>query len=143
TIGSGASVEEKFGHYEGLARTGLMRMAPWDPGSVNLAASDAKGLPCEPSFIYANSRAEIEICADILRDCGLGPSIAVFEPGFMRTVLAYHNAGRLPAGALIKLYFSGDFNFLTNEPGFATFGLPPTEAALNAYLDMMAACDLP
>ena len=58
---------------------------------------------------------------------GLGPMLAIFEPGFLRTVLAHHRSGSLPAGALVKLYF-GDR---------VTFGLPPTRNALLAYLDML------
>ena len=32
--------------------------------------------------------------------------ISIFEPGFLRVVLAYYNAGALPAGTLVKFYFS-------------------------------------
>jgi uncharacterized protein (DUF849 family) len=65
---------------------------------------------------------------------GLGPSISIFEPGFLRAALGYHAAGALPAGALIKLYFSG---------GFPGFGLPPTPTSLSAYLAMLEGTGLP
>ena len=48
-------------------------------------------------------------------------------------ILAWHDAGRLPAGAMVKLYFGGDEGYL----GGAAFGLPPTETALDAYLELL------
>ena len=75
-----------------------------------------------------------EICATQR----LGPSLAIYEPGFLRTALAWWRAGRLPAGAMIKLYFGAERGLLG-----APFGLPPTVSALDVYLEMMAECDLP
>ena len=34
------------------------------------------------------------------------------SPGFLRATLAYHRAGRLPAGAFVKFYFGGDADYL-------------------------------
>lgn len=36
----------------------------------------------------------------------LGPSFAIYEPGFLRTVLAFDKKGRVPEGAMLKFYFS-------------------------------------
>jgi 3-keto-5-aminohexanoate cleavage enzyme len=69
--------------------------------------------------------------------------MAIFEPGFLRTALAWWRAGRLPAGALVKLYFGGDAGYLGGTGAGASFGLPPTEKALDAYLELLEACDLP
>ena len=87
---------------------------------------------------YADIRHEVELCARHR----LGPSIAIFEPGFLRTALAYHGAGRLPAGALVKLYFGGDYGYLGGRPG-CSFGLPPTRTSLEAYLAMLEGVSLP
>ena len=45
---------------------------------------------------------------------------------------------------MIKFYFGGDAGYMGWGKG-VSFGLPPTEAALNAYLEMMAieGCTLP
>src|SRR5262249_38718018 len=76
--------------------------------------------------------------------CRLGPSISIFEPGFLRTALVYHRAGRLPSGAFVKLYFGGDESYLGGSGARGvTFGLPPTAKALEAYLEMLEECDLP
>ena len=64
----------------------------------------------------------------------IGLSISIFEPGFLKFILAYHRAGKLPPGAMVKLYFATD-----DLP----FGLPPTVASLEAYLGMLGDCDLP
>ena len=51
-------------------------------------------------------------------------------------------AGRLPQGAMLKLYFGGDYGLFGTEPG-VSFGLGPTENALAAYLDLLDGTDLP
>ena len=38
---------------------------------------------------------------------------------------------------MVKLYFGGPYNFLTGCRSKATFGLPPTERALEAYLELL------
>ncbi len=57
-------------------------------------------------------------------------------------MLTYHRAGRLPAGAMVKLYFGGDWGMWARARG-VTFGLPPTANALLAYLDMLEGSGLP
>jgi 3-keto-5-aminohexanoate cleavage enzyme len=66
----------------------------------------------------------------------IAPSIAVFDPSFLRATLAYQRAGRLGRGAFVKLYFGGEYSYLDGRPGIS-FGLPPTPKALDAYLEMM------
>jgi 3-keto-5-aminohexanoate cleavage enzyme len=66
-------------------------------------------------------------------ELGAAPSISIFEPGFLRTTLAWQRSGRLPAGAMVKLYFGGELEF----------GLPPTAAGLDAYLELLAPSGLP
>jgi uncharacterized protein (DUF849 family) len=43
---------------------------------------------------------------------------------------------------MVKLYFGGDYGLFATEPG-VSFGLPPTENALLAYLDLLEGIDLP
>ena len=75
-----------------------------------------------------------ELCATH----GLGPSIAVYEPGFLRAALVWWRAGKLPRGAMFKLYFSTEHGYLG-----APFGLAPTVLALDAYLELLEGCDVP
>ena len=90
------------------------------------------GLPGPVEFPYVNTYADTRWVVGELARLRLGPSIAIFEPGFLRTTLAYHRAGKLPPGAFVKLYFGGDHAYLGGPPVGATFGLPPTPTALAA-----------
>lgn len=141
TVAHGSSFEERFGHYPGLAAAGA-RMGTFDPGPVNLGDQADGGLP-RRSLLYGNSFEDIARLADLHRDHGLGPSIAIYEPGWLRTVIAYEQAGRLPRGAMIKLYFGGRYNIFDGKPGLVTFGLPPTGKALDAYLEMLEPSSVP
>ena len=99
TSARGAMSRERFGHYRPLADHG-MRMGALDTGSVNLASRGRDGLPGARQFVYTNSFQEIADLIALHEAAQLGPSIAVYEPGFLRTVLAYDRAGRLPRGAM-------------------------------------------
>jgi uncharacterized protein (DUF849 family) len=142
TVAEGRDVETRFGHYRPLAAAG-MRMGAFDPGSVNLATHGPDGLPGPVSFVYQTSFKDIAALADLLTETQLGPAIAIYEPGWLRATLAYEKAGRLPAGAFVKLYLAGDYNFLDGQKSDITFGLPPTEKALDAYLEMLEGSSLP
>jgi 3-keto-5-aminohexanoate cleavage enzyme len=142
TIANGRTPEQRFGHYRALAEAG-MRMATLDPGSLNLATQGEDGLPGSESFVYRTSFADIAALIELLAQNRLGPSIGIYEPGFLRATLAYEKAGRLPPGALVKIYFAGPYNFLDGRRSGMTFGLSPTRKALDAYLEMMDGSALP
>lgn len=143
TVAIGGSVELRFAHVPPLAASGLMRMGVLDPGSVNLGTAGADGLPGGLDFVYTNTYGDTRHVVAQLEECRLGPSISIFEPGFLRTALVYHRAGRLPRGAFVKLYFGGDHSYIDGGGSGVTFGLPPTAKALDAYLEMLEGTDLP
>jgi 3-keto-5-aminohexanoate cleavage enzyme len=124
-------------------------MAPLDTGSVNLVNTAPNGAPGAQRYLYINSFEDLEAINAELVAARLGPSIAVFDPTFLRIALAYHRAGVLPPGTLIKLYFGGDFDFSARsspDDGVVpkvSFGLPPTLRALEAYLEMLEGSGLP
>lgn len=128
------NVAERYAHIPALAAAGVLRMGLVDPGSVNVGPLDHEGLPAAIDAAYVNTFADARHMFSVCHDLRLGPSISIFEPGFLRVALAYHRAGRLPAGALVKLYFGGER---------ANFGLPPTRASLEAYLSMLEGTGLP
>jgi uncharacterized protein (DUF849 family) len=137
TMGGGApgvTMAERYAHVETLAEAGHLRMGLVDPGSTNFAGMDTDGRPAASEAVYFNTYADTRYMIDCCARYGLGPSISIFEPGFLRATLGYHAAGALPAGALVKLYFSG------GSPGF---GLPPTSPSLSAYLAMLEGTGLP
>jgi 3-keto-5-aminohexanoate cleavage enzyme len=125
-----------YEHLIPLAAAG-MRIGITDPGSVNLGGTDDDGIPAG-ALVYSNSFETISRAFDICHQAKLGPSLAIYEPGFLRATLAWWRAGRLPQGAMVKLYFATEHGYLG-----APFGLPPTERALDAYLELLDGCDLP
>lgn len=144
TVGFGADVVERYAHVPLLAEAGAIRMSLFDSGSVNLGGLGADGLPGGGfDFVYANSFGDVRHMAALCERHRLGPSVAVFEPGFLRTVLAYWRAGRMPRGTFVKLYFGGDFDYLGGDRQGVSFGLPPTATALAAYLELLGDCPLP
>lgn len=136
TVHFGAELSISYEHLVPLAAAGL-RVGLTDPGSVNLGGTDADGVPAG-DFVYRNSFETIERAFQICREARLGPSLAIYEPGFLRAALAWWRAGRLPQGTMIKLYFATESGYLG-----APFGLPPTERALDAYLELLDGCDIP
>lgn len=126
--GPGTDVRERYSHIEALAKAGVLGQGLVDPGSVNLGPADADGRPSAVDVTYVNTFGDARHMFDTCARLGLGPSISVFEPGFLRVALAYHEAGAVPAGAMVKLYFGGPRSY---------FGLRPTGAGLEAYLDML------
>ncbi len=125
-----------FGHLPLMVEAGL-RVGILDPGSVNFGGRDAEGLPTG-GFVYSNSYDVIRDVFALHRDLRLGPSLAIYEPGFLYTSLAYWKAGKLPPGTMFKFYLSTERGLLG-----APFGLPPTTAALDAYLDLLGDCPVP
>ena len=134
TMASGGphtSIEERYAHIPALAEAGVCRVGLIDAGSVNVGPNDPDGLP-SGGGTYINTFADARHMFATCSEHGLAPSISIFEPGFLRVALAYHRAGRMPAGALVKLYF-----------GANNWGLPPTRPSLDAYLAMLEGTGLP
>ncbi len=129
--GPSTSIEKRYAHISALAVAGVTRIGLVDAGSVNVGPMDADGLP-SGNGTYVNTFADARHMFDTCTKHGLAPSVSIFEPGFLRVALAYHRAGRMPAGALIKLYF-----------GASNWGLPPTPASLDAYVAMLEGTGLP
>jgi uncharacterized protein (DUF849 family) len=134
TTGLGATVADRYAHVRVLASERLIRQTFLDPGSVNLGGAGPDGLPPPLDYVYTNTFADTRYGFDLAAQHRLGPSIAVFEPGFLQVVLAYHDAGALPPGTLVKLYFAAG-GYLT--PGRALWGAPPIPEALDLYTAML------
>lgn len=130
----GIPIETRWAHHEELARRGLGGLSLVDPGSVNVGMTSDGVVPeVAAAGAYQNSYADIEHMVARCAAHGTGPSISIFDPSFLRTALTLHRHGRVPRGAIVKLYFGGNLEF----------GLPPTVTALEAYLEMLAPSGLP
>ena len=140
TTGIGATIDDRYRHIELLDDMGLVRAGFVDTGSVNLGGTGPDGLPVEPGYVYTNSFSDIAHKMRVCSQRNLGPSVAIFEPGFLRVVLAYHDAGKLPEGTLVKFYFSGG-GYLGG--GAPLWGAPPTIESLDMYLAMLGDAPIP
>ena len=140
TVAFGIDGTARFDHAALLADAGAIRCSLLDPGSVNLGAAGADGQPLPMDFVYVNTPNDVRHMTEICRKHGLGPSIAIFEPGFLRVILAMHRQRTLPAGALVKLYFAAGGYLASGEP---SFGAPPIPEAFELYMAMLRGSDLP
>ena len=130
----GIPVERRWAHVEELARRGTGGLTLVDPGSVNVGLTSDGTVPdLAAPGPYLNSYTDLAHMFARTAALGAAPSISIFEPGFLRTALTWHRAGKVPPGAIVKLYFGGNLEF----------GLPPTAAALDAYLELLEPSGLP
>ena len=137
TIVAGVPVEERVAHFPILSEKCGLRMGICDPGSVNLVATDDDGLPTPIDFVYANSPYDVRYMFELCEKHRLGPGISIFEPGFLRYVLAYERACRLPAGANVRLYLGGEGSYRGEGHVDLLFGLPAKPASIDTYVDML------
>jgi 3-keto-5-aminohexanoate cleavage enzyme len=140
TTGIGPTIEDRYRHVELLADMKMVRAAFVDTGSVNLGGTTKDGPLPDSEFVYTNTFRDIAYKMRVCAERGLGPSIAIFEPGFLRVVLAYWRSGALPAGTLVKFYFSGGGYLGGGEP---LWGAPPIVEALDLYLAMLSDAPVP
>jgi 3-keto-5-aminohexanoate cleavage enzyme len=146
TVGQGGTWDDRWGHIPALAERGLLHIGPIDAGSTNLGVLLPDGRPAPSESVYANSYAFVAHMIDICWEHRLAPTFAIFEPTFLHTVVAYWNAGQMPPGAWLKFYLAGHGGYPgTGRNGMrpAPFGLPPTEKALDAYLEILGDCPIP
>jgi uncharacterized protein (DUF849 family) len=126
--------EIQSGHYRPLAEAGLANMILLDTGVAPLAVYDENGLLPEKNFWwYGFWPGDNKIVMDTCNELGCGASISVFEPGWMKNVVAMARAGTLPRGSKLNIYFA--------DYGFAAFA-PPIPEALQLYLHMIEGLDL-
>ena len=144
TNGAGETFDERFAHQLLLADAHAVRLAFVDAGAVVFGDPDQDSAPLPGGYVYAHDFAAVAYAIDAAKARGLGMHLACYEPGWLRNVIAYWRAGRLPAGSFVKFYFGGDYGVFARGPG-VTFGLPPTITGLAAYREIMdlEGCDLP
>jgi len=140
TTAGGATEAEKIAHLAPCAAAGA-RMAPLDPGSMNMPLSGG-GVGKVKVLSYVNDFNRIAMVLDTISRACLAPSIGIYEPGFLRATVAFQKAGKLPRGTFVKFYFFGGRNYFDGRPCIG-FGLDPSAAALDAYLEIIGDSGLP
>jgi uncharacterized protein (DUF849 family) len=119
------SAQQRFAHVEALARRGLIEWAAIDPGSVNFALYDDLRED-RPGFVYLNPEQDVRHGLGLAMRYGLHPSYAIYEPGFVRLGATLHWRESCPAPVYRFMFSSG-----------YTFGFPPEDYALTAYLKLL------
>lgn len=135
--GPDTSIEQRYSHVAALAESGLLGCTIVDLGPINVAPIDDRGLPQPSDSMYVSTFADLDYMFRVCVDIGLPISLAVFEPGHLRAGLAYIKNGFVTPGSMIKFFFE------SAPMGVAARGLPPTRAALGAYLDMLEGFEVP
>jgi uncharacterized protein (DUF849 family) len=123
------------GHQRLLAEAGVVNMVLFDTGVVPIGVYDEEGVPGPDSAFwwYGFWPDDVRYIQQVCKDLGTGASISVFEPGWMKNVVAMAKAGTLPRGSKLNIYFASD-----NMAGLA----PPIPEALELYLKMMEGLDV-
>jgi uncharacterized protein (DUF849 family) len=122
-----STVEERFAHVVELYDAGLSPVATCDAGTLALAFPAPDGVRSLPET-FGNSAADVDWILRWCREREVPVHISIFEPGFLRLILAHHHAGSLPRQVKVQLYLGGDRML---------FGLPATPGGLAAYLDLL------
>ena len=122
-----STIEERYAHVAELDEAGLAPVGSCDAGMLALATRSPIGVLSLPES-FGNPAADVDWILRWHRDRELPVHISIFEPGFLRLILAHQKAGTLPRQVKIQLYLGGDR---------LIFGLPATAGGLAAYLDML------
>lgn len=120
-----APAAERFATLEALAGRGLLEWAAVDPGSVNLAYYDDLREDRE-GFVYLNPEDHIRHALGLARTHRFHPAYAIYEPGFLRLGATLHWRCSSPAPVYRFMFSSG-----------YTFGFPPDDYGLTAYLTLL------
>jgi len=130
-------IEERVGHLPLLALRCGLRIGLMEPGSGSFVATDTDGLPVPRESAYVNTPAEIRYMGELCEKWRLGPSMVIFEPGFLRHALVYERAGRLPQGVFMRLTLCGGSSY--RGPGHVDLlcGMSNTPRNLDVYLEML------
>ncbi|MGD9701218.1 MAG: hypothetical protein AB7Q42_12645 [Acidimicrobiia bacterium] len=139
---TGKTAAAENAHLRPMAEAGVLTMFAIDPGITTFGSFDDEGVPTR-TYTDGLRFQEAHEMIELSKALAVPISLGVFEPGHLRWILAYEERVGFSAGTIVKLYFGGDW--MVDRPGGRgiNFCLPPTEAALDVYLTMMAGSNLP
>ena len=125
---------KKAAHHRILAEKGLANMLLFETGVSAAGIFDKDGVAKEDIFfVYQFWPGDTRYTRQICTDFGTGASFSVYEPGWLKNIIAMAKAGTLPRGSKLNLYFGSE--------KFAAMA-PPIPEALELYLKMMEGLDL-
>lgn len=114
-LGGHTSAAARFAAIETLAQRGLLECAVVDPGSVNIGG-----------FVYLNPDEHIRQGLALAALHRFHPGYAIYEPGFLRLGAKLAREAQAPQPIYRFMFSQG-----------LSFGFPPAEYALEAYLRLL------
>ena len=121
-------------HSRVLAEAGLANMVLFETGVSAAGVFDEDGVSKAASyFVYQFWPDDIRFTRQICTDFGTGAAFSVYEPGWLKNIIAMAKAGTLPRGSKLNFYFGSE--------KFAAMA-PPIPEALELYLKMIEGLDL-
>ena len=121
-------------HHRVLAEAGLANMVLFETGVSAAGVFDKDGVANEDIFfVYQFWPGDTRYTRQICTDFGTGASFSVYEPGWLKNIIAMAKSGTLPRGSKLNFYFGSE--------KFAAMA-PPIPEALELYLKMMEGLDL-
>ena len=136
-------IEERMGHLPILAKGCGLRIGLMEPGSGSFVRTGDDGLPIDTDRVYTNSPREVRYMAAQCEALQLGPSMVIFEPGFLRQALLYRRADRLPRGVFMRLTLCGGASYRGAPHVDLVYGMSAETWALDSYLRMFEGDPLP
>src|SRR5690606_10264334 len=122
----------RFRHVDALGAEGLLDWAPVDTGTVYLIRC-ADGRLAPRGFAYVNPVEDSRHALALCERHGLAPSVAAYEPGFVRQLLLLPEfPGLRPA--VVRFMFGGSV---------LPFGFPPEPAFVDAYVELLRGASFP
>lgn len=121
-------------HHRVLAEAGLANMVMLDTGVTAISLLEEDGIANDEAFfVYQFWPQDVRFSRQICTDFGCGAVVSIYEPGWLKNIVAMARAGTLPRGSKLNLFFGED-----------RFGAmaPPIPEALELYLKMMEGLDL-
>jgi 3-keto-5-aminohexanoate cleavage enzyme len=118
--------EERFSHIAALADDPAvhLRSATIDPGAANFSFFDPATNEIRGDNIFGVSHAHLRYFLDLCTKHGIQYSVVVREPGHVRIAVALHRIGAMTGTILFKLNLGDN----------ALWGLPPSEASVDAFM---------
>lgn len=123
----------RFRHVDQLAAEGLLDWGPVDTGTTYLIGC-SEGRLAERGFAYANPVADSRHVLSLCERHGLAPSVAAYEPHFIRHLLLLLPEFPRLRPAVVRFMFGG---------AKLPFGFPPDPLFVDAYVHLLGASGLP
>ena len=96
-------------HHRVLAEAGLANMVMLDTGVTAISLLEEDGVANDEAFfVYQFWPQDVRFSRQICTDFGCGAVVSIYEPGWLKNIVAMARAGTLPRGSKLTLFFGED-----------------------------------